>query len=128
VVSRSRSSVSGTGAVCSRWLQPQRYQWLVTTLQLSHQTGTSDSLIKGSENSQATNATRGASMMMSAAENYAKANISTQEAYNQLMSKSVEGSVNAGASGKFNTGDQAFRENWEMGNWSQCRSTSWCRS
>ncbi|ELE9748814.1 conjugal transfer mating pair stabilization protein TraG, partial [Enterobacter kobei] len=83
--------------------------------QLSHQTGTSDSLIKGSENSQATNATRGASMMMSAAENYAKANnISTQEAYNQLMSKSVEGSVNAGASGKFNTGDQAFGK---IGKW-----------
>lgn len=50
--------------------------------QLSNQTGTSDSLIKGSENSQATNATRGAGMMLSAAESYAKANnISTQEAY-----------------------------------------------
>lgn len=83
--------------------------------QLSNQTGTSDSLIKGSENSQATNATRGASMMMSAAESYAKANnISTKEAYNQLMSKSVEGSVNAGASGKFNTGDQAFGK---IGKW-----------
>ncbi|EHT9986565.1 TPA: conjugal transfer mating pair stabilization protein TraG [Salmonella enterica] len=83
--------------------------------QLSNQTGTSDSLTRGSENSQATNATRGASMMMSAAESYAKANnISTQEAYNQLMSKSVEGSVNAGASGKFNTGDQAFGK---VGKW-----------
>lgn len=83
--------------------------------QLSNQTGTSDSLTRGSENSQATNATRGASMMMSAAESYAKANnISTQEAYNQLMSKSVEGSVNAGASGKFNTGDQAFGK---IGKW-----------
>lgn len=83
--------------------------------QLSNQTGTSDSLTRGSENSQATNATRGDSMMMSAAESYAKANnISTQEAYNQLMSKSVEGSVNAGASGKFNTGDQAFGK---IGKW-----------
>ncbi|RAY76654.1 MULTISPECIES: conjugal transfer mating-pair stabilization protein TraG [Enterobacter cloacae complex] len=83
--------------------------------QLSHQTGSSDSLIRGSENSQATNATRGASMMMSAAESYAKANnISAQEAYNQLMSKSVEGSVSAGASGKFNTGDQAFGK---VGKW-----------
>lgn len=83
--------------------------------QLSQQTGTSDSISKGSENSQATNATRGASMMMSAAENYAKANnISTQDAYNQLMSKSLEGSVNAGASGKFNTGDQAFGK---IGKW-----------
>ncbi|MBU5687707.1 conjugal transfer protein TraG, partial [Citrobacter sp. S44_ASV_140] len=64
--------------------------------QLSRQSGTSDSLSSGSENSQATNATRGASMMMSAAESYAKANnISTQEAYNQLMSKSQEGSFNA---------------------------------
>jgi conjugal transfer mating pair stabilization protein TraG len=53
--------------------------------QLSNQTGTSDSLIKGSENSQATNATRGAGMMLSAAESYAKANnISTQEAYNKM--------------------------------------------
>jgi len=83
--------------------------------QLSRQSGTSDSLIRGSENSQTTNATRGASMMMSAAENYAKANnISTQEAYNQLMSKSLEGSVNAGASGKFNTGDQALGK---IGKW-----------
>ncbi|NTZ41424.1 conjugal transfer protein TraG [Enterobacter sp. JMULE2] len=65
--------------------------------QLSNQTGTSDSLSKGSENSQATNATRGASMMMSAAENYAKANnISTQEAYNSLMDISNQGSINAG--------------------------------
>ncbi|HDR2789685.1 TPA: conjugal transfer mating pair stabilization protein TraG [Enterobacter asburiae] len=83
--------------------------------QVSNQTGTSDSLSKGSENSQATNASRGASMMMSAAESYAKANnVSTQEAYNELMSKSVEGSVNAGASGKFNTGDQAFGK---IGKW-----------
>lgn len=83
--------------------------------QLSKQTGSSDSLTQGSENSQATNATRGASMMISAAESYAKANnISTQEAYNELMSKSVEGSVSAGASGKFNTGDQAFGK---VGKW-----------
>ncbi len=65
--------------------------------QLSSQTGTSDSLTRGSENSQTTNATRGASMMMSAAENYAKANnISTQEAYNQLMNISNQGSVSSG--------------------------------
>ncbi|PKA32755.1 conjugal transfer protein TraG [Cedecea lapagei] len=65
--------------------------------QLSNQTGTSDSLSKGSENSQATNATRGASMMMSAAESYAKANnISTQEAYNSLMDISNQGSMSAG--------------------------------
>lgn len=68
--------------------------------QLSHQTGTSDSLIKGSENSQTTNATRGAGMMLSAAESYAKANnISTQEAYNKLMDISNQGSLSAGIKG-----------------------------
>lgn len=83
--------------------------------QLSHQTGTSDSLSKGSENSEATNATRGASMMMSAAESYAKANnVSTQEAYNQLMSKSQEGSFNIGGSAKINSGDQLLGK---MGKW-----------
>lgn len=65
--------------------------------QVSNQTGTSDSLTQGSENSQVANATRGASMMMSAAESYAKANnISTQEAYNKLMDISNQGSLSAG--------------------------------
>ncbi|HBL8938291.1 TPA: conjugal transfer mating pair stabilization protein TraG, partial [Enterobacter hormaechei] len=68
--------------------------------QLSHQTGTSDSLNQGSENSQATNATRGAGMMLSASESYAKANnISTQEAYNKLMDISNQGSLSAGIKG-----------------------------
>ncbi|ASA07090.1 conjugal transfer mating-pair stabilization protein TraG [Enterobacter hormaechei] len=88
--------------------------------QLSNQTGTSDSLTRGSENSQATNATRGASMMMSAAESYAKANnISTQEAYNQLMSKSQEGSFNAGGKiyAKADSGDSAIGKigKWTVG-------------
>lgn len=75
--------------------------------QLSRHTGSSDSLMSGSENSQVSNASKGASMMISAAESYAKANnISTQEAYNELMTKSMEGSVNAGASAKINSGDQ----------------------
>ncbi|EOW7235593.1 conjugal transfer protein TraG, partial [Cronobacter sakazakii] len=83
--------------------------------QLSHQTGSSDSLSSGSDNSQTLNATRGASMMMSAAESYAKANnISTQEAYNQLMTKSQEGSFNYGASIKANSGDQALGK---IGKW-----------
>lgn len=83
--------------------------------QVAHQKGSSDSLISGSENSDVANTSRGASMMMSAAENYAKANnISTQEAYNQLMTKSQEGSVSAGASAKFNTGDQAIGK---IGKW-----------
>ncbi|BBR23796.1 conjugal transfer mating-pair stabilization protein TraG [Klebsiella sp. WP3-S18-ESBL-05] len=65
--------------------------------QLSHQTGSSDSLMSGSENSQATNVSRGASMMLSAAESYGKANnISTQEAYNKLMDISNQGGVSAG--------------------------------
>lgn len=81
--------------------------------QVSSQTGTSDSLSKGSENSQATNASRGASMMMSAAESYAKANnVSTQEAYNKLMDMSNQGSVSAGikgtAGGGFNLGVVKF--------------------
>ena len=84
-------------------------------VQLSNQTGSSDSLVSGSENSQTANSSRGASMMMSAAESYAKANnISTQQAYNELMSKSLEGSVSAGGSIKFNTGDQAFGK---IGKW-----------
>ncbi|WP_408939306.1 conjugal transfer mating-pair stabilization protein TraG (plasmid) [Enterobacter hormaechei] len=88
--------------------------------QLSNQTGTSDSLTRGSENSQVTNATRGASMMMSAAESYAKANnISTQEAYNQLMSKSQEGSFNAGGKiyAKADSGDSAIGKigKWTVG-------------
>ncbi|EIV2910325.1 conjugal transfer mating pair stabilization protein TraG [Citrobacter braakii] len=83
--------------------------------QVSNQTGTSDSLTQGSENSQVANATRGASMMMSAAESYAKANnISTQEAYNELMSKSSEMSVNGGVSVKVNSGDQALGK---VGKW-----------
>ncbi|MFK3662745.1 conjugal transfer mating-pair stabilization protein TraG [Scandinavium sp. NPDC088450] len=77
--------------------------------QLSHQTGSNDSLISGSENSLGTNTTRGASMMMSAAESYAKANnISTQQAYNKLMDISSQGSANMGVSaqGKWDSGDQ----------------------
>jgi len=66
--------------------------------QLSNQTGTSTSLNSGTENSQTTNASRGASMMMSAVENYAKLNnISSQEAYNQLMDISNQGSASMGS-------------------------------
>ncbi|ELY4230336.1 conjugal transfer mating-pair stabilization protein TraG [Cronobacter sakazakii] len=73
--------------------------------QLSHQTGSSDSLSSGSDSSQTLNATRGASMMMSAAESYAKANnISTQEAYNHLMDISNQGSAFGGAKGSLSGG------------------------
>lgn len=73
--------------------------------QLSNQTGTSASLNSGTENSQTANASRGASMMMSAAESYAKANnISTQEAYNKLMDISNQGSASAGYKGSAGLG------------------------
>lgn len=93
---QAQSSLDGYNhSVTSGWSQLS---------QLSHQTGSSDSLSQGSDNSQATNATRGASMMMSAAESYAKANhVSTQEAYNTLMSKSSEGSVSAGVDARIDT-------------------------
>lgn len=77
--------------------------------QLANQTGSSDSMSKTSDNSQATNITMATGRMMSAAESYAKANnISTQEAFNELMTKSSEGSVNAGIQGKVDSGDQAI--------------------
>ncbi|ELR8757010.1 conjugal transfer mating pair stabilization protein TraG [Escherichia coli] len=66
--------------------------------QLSRQTGTSTTVNSGTESSQTTNASRGASMMMSAVESYAKANhISSQEAYNQLMNISNQGSASVGS-------------------------------
>lgn len=75
--------------------------------QLSRQSGSSDSLTQGSDSSLATNASRGASMMMSAVENYAKANnISEQEAYSKLSNASVDTSANAGSSVKFDSSKQ----------------------
>ncbi|MHA0917480.1 conjugal transfer mating-pair stabilization protein TraG [Kosakonia cowanii] len=65
--------------------------------QVTRQSGSTENISNGSENSQAVNASRGANMMMSAAENYAKAkNISTQQAYNELMDISNQGSLSAG--------------------------------
>lgn len=77
--------------------------------QLTKQSGNSDAITQGSDNSTATNATRGASLMMSAAESYAKAhNISSSEAYNKLMDITNQGSAGAGGSAniKFDSGDQ----------------------
>lgn len=86
---QARTSLDGYNhSVTSGWSQLS---------QLSRQSGSSDSVSRGSENSQGTNETRGVSMMMSAAESYGKANnISTQEAYNQLMDISNQGSVSGG--------------------------------
>ncbi|MBE8917444.1 conjugal transfer mating pair stabilization protein TraG [Enterobacter kobei] len=93
-------------------------------VQLSNQTGSSDSLVSGSENSQTANSSRGASMMMSAAESYAKANnISTQQAYNELMDISNQGSASVGASvqGKWSSGDQLAGK---LGKWATGLSVS----
>ncbi|VYU35772.1 conjugal transfer mating pair stabilization protein TraG [Metakosakonia massiliensis] len=65
--------------------------------QLASQTGSSDSLSKSTDNSQATNVTTGTSKMISAVESYAKANsISNVEAFNKLMDISNQGSSAAG--------------------------------
>ncbi len=85
--------------------------------QLTSQSGNSASMTQGSENTQATNATVGASKMMSAAESYGKAhNISTQEAYNQLMDITNQGSGGAGMSAnvKVDSGDQLVGK---LGKW-----------
>jgi conjugal transfer mating pair stabilization protein TraG len=77
--------------------------------QLTQQSGNSDSMTQGSDNSVATNVSKGASKMQSAVENYAKShNVSEQQAYNQLMDITNQGSVGAGARGyvKFDSGDQ----------------------
>ncbi|NUL39701.1 conjugal transfer mating-pair stabilization protein TraG [Kosakonia sacchari] len=100
---QAQTSLDGYNhSVTSGWSQLQ---------QISSQSGSTDSLSLGSDNSQTLNASRGATMMMSAAESYAKANnISTQQAYNQLMDISNTGSVNAGASANINwkSSDQAL--------------------
>lgn len=68
--------------------------------QVTRQSGSTENISNGSENSQAVNASRGANMMMSAAESYAKANnISTQQAYNELMSKTNQGSAGGSIKG-----------------------------
>lgn len=104
---QAQTSLDGYNhSVTSGWSQLQ---------QVASQSGSTDSLNQGSDNSQTLNASRGATMMMSAAESYAKANnISTQEAYNELLNKSVEGSANAGTSFKINSGDQALGK---VGKW-----------
>lgn len=88
--------------------------------QVTKQSGSTENISNGSENSQAVNASRGANMMMSAAESYAKANnISTQQAFNDLMSKAQEGSFNSGGKlyGKLDTGDAAWGKigKWTVG-------------
>jgi len=66
--------------------------------QFSSQAGNSSSMTTGSDNSQAASQSRGATMMVSAAQSYAaRHNISESEAFNELMDKSSRGEVNAGA-------------------------------
>lgn len=93
---QAQSSLDGYNhSVASGWSQLS---------QLSHQTGNSDSLTQGTDNSQTLNATKGASLMMNAVEGYARSHhVSQQQAYNDLMTKSTEGSVNAGVEGRFDS-------------------------
>ncbi|CND01181.1 conjugal transfer mating pair stabilization protein TraG [Yersinia intermedia] len=66
--------------------------------QFASQRGNSDSLVQGSDHSTGSNASTGINQMFSAAEGYARSNnISTQDAYNQLMDKTLRNSVSAGA-------------------------------
>ncbi len=77
--------------------------------QMQSQTGNSDSMVHGSDSSQAVNATMGTNKMMSAAKSYAASHhVSEQEAYNQLMDINNRGQIDVGGSGsvKFDTGDQ----------------------
>jgi conjugal transfer mating pair stabilization protein TraG len=77
--------------------------------QLTQQSGNSDTVTQGSDNSVATSMSRGVSKMQSAVESYAKShNVSEQQAYNQLMDITNQGSAGAGVRGyvKFDSGDQ----------------------
>ncbi|AGN88315.1 conjugal transfer mating-pair stabilization protein TraG [Enterobacter sp. R4-368] len=94
---QAQTSLDGYNhSVTSGWSQLQ---------QVASQSGSTDSLNQGSDNSQTLNASRGATMMMSAAESYAKANnISTQQAYNELMDISNQGSATGGVKGSLGGG------------------------
>lgn len=77
--------------------------------QVTQQSGNSDSMTQGSDSSVATNVSRGVSKMQSAVENYAKShNVSEQQAYNQLMDITNQGSAGADAKAylKADSGDQ----------------------
>ncbi len=77
--------------------------------QLTQQSGNSDSVTQGSDSSVATSVSRGVSKMQSAVESYAKShNVSEQQAYNQLMDITNQGSAGTGVRGyvKFDSGDQ----------------------
>lgn len=75
--------------------------------QLTQQSGNSDTVTQGSDNSVATSMSRGVSKMQSAVESYAKShNVSEQQAYNQLMDITNQGSAGARGYVKFDSGDQ----------------------
>lgn len=77
--------------------------------QITTQTGNSDTLTQGSDSSVASNITRGASKMESAVESYAKShNISQQQATQELMDITNQGSMGAGARlyAKLDSGDE----------------------
>ncbi|MCW0323756.1 conjugal transfer mating-pair stabilization protein TraG [Pantoea dispersa] len=86
--------------------------------QLTQQSGNSDSVTQGSDNSVATNISKGSSQMQSAVEGYAKANhISQQEAYSQLSNAAVDRSANIGMSGKFDSSKTLWGKagEWALG-------------
>ncbi|MBS0900049.1 conjugal transfer mating-pair stabilization protein TraG, partial [Pantoea dispersa] len=86
--------------------------------QLTQQSGNSDSVTQGSDNSVATNISKGTSQMQSAVEGYAKANhISQQEAYSQLSNAAVDRSANIGMSGKFDSSKTLWGKagEWALG-------------
>lgn len=75
--------------------------------QLTQQSGNSDTVTQGSDNSVATSVSRGVSKMQSAVESYAKShNVSEQQAYNQLMDITNQGGAGARGYVKFDSGDQ----------------------
>lgn len=66
--------------------------------QFSTQSGNSSTMTSGADSSQATNQTKGANMMMSAAQSYAKRNnIGVQDAFNKLMDASQRDDAGYGA-------------------------------
>lgn len=68
--------------------------------QFSTQSGNSSTLTSGADSSQATTQSKGANMMLSAAQSYAQRNnISENQAFNELMDKSTRGEVNGGIKG-----------------------------
>lgn len=96
---RAQTALSGyQSGRSSSWSQLQQF---------ASQRGNSDSLVQGSDHSSGSNSSSGINKMLTATEGYAKANnVSTQEAYNQLMDKASRGTITAGS--KASVGGKLF--------------------